>query len=136
MRLRPGNHSNTEHSSLMSRILRTLPMFALALIASVSYARHAGASSPKIIEVKAKRFTFTPGEITLKKDEPVVLRLSTEDVTHGLSLEQLQIDATIEPGKVSDVAITPRQTGRFIAACNHFCGAGHRNMHLVVNVLE
>lgn len=111
-------------------------MFALALIASVSYARHAGASSPKIIELKAKRFTFTPGEITLKKDEPVVLRLSTEDVTHGLSLEQLQIDATIEPGKASDVAITPRQTGRFVAACNHFCGAGHRNMHLVVNVLE
>src|ERR1700746_111917 len=125
MRLRPGNHSNTEHSSLMSRILRTLPMFALAFIASVSYARHDDASSPKIIELKAKRFTFTPGEITLKKDEPVVLRLSTEDVTHGLSLKELQIDETIEPGKVSDVAITPRQTGKFVAACSHFCGAGH-----------
>jgi cytochrome c oxidase subunit II len=111
-------------------------MFALALITSVSYAGHAGASSPKIIELKAKRFTFTPSEITLKKDEPVVLRLSTEDVTHGLSLEELQIDATIEPGKASDVAITPMHTGKFVAACNHFCGAGHRNMRLVINVVE
>jgi cytochrome c oxidase subunit II len=121
---------------MKSRILKILPMFALALLAGVSYARHDDASSPKIIELKAKRFTFTPGEITLKKDEPVVLRLSTEDVTHGLSLEQLQIDATIEPGKISDVAITPRQTGKFVAACNHFCGAGHRNMRLAINVVE
>ena len=111
-------------------------MFTLALIASVSYARHDDAPPPKIIELKAKRFTFTPGEITLKKGEPVVLRLSTEDVTHGLSLKELEIDATIEPGKVSDVAITPKQTGKLVGACNHFCGAGHRNMRLVVNVVE
>jgi cytochrome c oxidase subunit 2 len=111
-------------------------MFALALIASVSYARHDDGPPPKIIDLKAKRFTFTPGEITLKKGEPVVLRLSTEDVTHGLSLKELEIDATIEPGKVSDVAITPKQTGKLVAACNHFCGAGHRNMRLVVNVVE
>jgi cytochrome c oxidase subunit 2 len=111
-------------------------MFILALLTSASFARHDDAASPKIIEVKAKRFAFTPGEITLKKGEPVVLRLSTEDITHGLALKELNIKALIEPGKISEVAITPEQTGSFVAACNHFCGAGHSNMHLRVNVVE
>lgn len=111
-------------------------MFALALIASVSYARHDDAPPPKIIELKAKRFMFTPGEITLKKGEPVVLRITSGDVTHGLALKELNIKALIEPGKISEVGITPEQIGSFVAACNHFCGAGHSNMHLKINVVE
>ena len=121
---------------MKSRVLKIAPLLALALLASASFARHGDAASPKVIELKAKRFTFTPGEITLKKGEPVVLRLSTEDVTHGLYLKQLSINAVIEPGKVSDVSITPQQTGNFVAKCNHFCGSGHGGMHLVVNVVE
>ena len=119
-----------------SRILKTVPVCARALVTSASFARYDDAVSPKIIEIRAKRFAFTPGEITLKKNEPVVLRLSTEDVTHGLSLKELDIKTTIEPGKVSDIAITPRQVGRFVAACSHYCGAGHSSMHMVVNVIE
>ena len=121
---------------MKSQVLRVLPLLTLALLANVSHARHDETASPKVIELQAKRFEFVPGEITLKKDEPVVLRLSTADVTHGLSLKQLNIKATIEPGKVSEVAITPRQVGKFVAACDHFCGAGHGSMHLVVNVVE
>jgi cytochrome c oxidase subunit 2 len=70
-------------------------MLVLALLTSASFARHEDAGSPKIIELKAKRFAFTPGEITLKKGEPVVLRLSTEDVTHGLALKELNIKVLI-----------------------------------------
>jgi cytochrome c oxidase subunit 2 len=121
---------------MKSRTGKILFLLALALLASASFARHDAAASPQVIELKAKRFAFTPGEITLKKGEPVVLRLSTEDVTHGLSLKELRINAVIEPGKVSDVSITPQQTGNFVAKCNHFCGSGHSNMHLVVNVVE
>jgi cytochrome c oxidase subunit 2 len=121
---------------MKSRVLKIVPLLALALLASASFARHDDASSPKIIELKAKRFTFTPGEITLKKGEPVVLRLTTEDVTHGLALKELGIKAVIEPGKASDVTITPQQTGNFVAKCDHFCGSGHSSMHLAVNVVE
>lgn len=121
---------------MKSRIAKVVPLLALALLSSASFARHDAEAAPKVIELKAKRFAFAPGEITLKKGEPVVLRLSTEDVTHGLYLKQLKIDADIEPGKVSDVVITPQQAGKFVAICDHFCGAGHGNMHLIVNVVE
>ena len=118
-----------------SRLKKILPLLALALLASASFARHDDAA-PTVIELKAKRFAFTPGEITLKKGEPTVLRLTTEDVTHGLYLKPLKLDALIEPGKTTDVTVTPQQTGKFVAICDHFCGAGHGNMHLVVNVVE
>ncbi|HWH58356.1 MAG TPA: cupredoxin domain-containing protein [Terriglobales bacterium] len=115
---------------------KILPIIALTILASASFARHDDQTSPRVIEIKAKRFAFEPSELTLKKGEPVVLRLSTEDVTHGLYLKPLKIDADIEPGKVSEVKITPDQVGKFVAICDHFCGAGHGNMHMVVNVVE
>ncbi len=92
------------------------------------------ADDPKVIEIVAKRFQFTPNQITLKKDEPVVLRLRTEDVTHGFYMKKLGINATIEPGKSTDVPITPHEVGKFVTICDHFCGSGHGNMHMTMVV--
>jgi cytochrome c oxidase subunit II len=118
------------------RTWKCVGLLSLALLTSASFARRDDATPAQVIELKAKRFAFSPGEITLKKGEPALLRLSTEDVTHGIYLKQLKIDADIQPGKVSEVSVTPQQTGKFVAICDHFCGAGHGNMHLIVNVVE
>jgi cytochrome c oxidase subunit II len=118
------------------KVWKCAGLLALALLASSSFARHDDAAPAQVIELKAKRFAFAPGEITLKKGQPVLLRISTDDVTHGLYLKQLKIDALIDPGKVSEVSVTPQQTGKFVAICDHFCGSGHGNMHLIVNVVE
>jgi cytochrome c oxidase subunit 2 len=109
----------------------------LAVPASAARAAEAGAAAaPRIVEIAAKRFEFTPKEITLKKGETVTLRIHSEDVTHGLFSKKLKIDADIVPGKVLDVTITPTEAGTFTAICNHFCGAGHGNMKLKVVVEE
>jgi heme/copper-type cytochrome/quinol oxidase subunit 2 len=42
-------------------------------------------TAPQRIEITAKRFAFEPGEITLKKGQPVVLVLKSADVAHGHS---------------------------------------------------
>jgi hypothetical protein len=55
---------------------------------------------------------------------------SSYSLTHGLYLKPLGIDAEIEPGKTTEVTFTPRVPGRFRAICDHFCGAGHGNMHM------
>jgi cytochrome c oxidase subunit II len=93
-------------------------------------ARAASAHEPKVIELTAKRFDFSPSEVRLKKGEPVTLRLVSADVTHGLYMKALGIDAEIAPGKTNEVTFTPQQAGRFTAICDHFCGAGHGNMHM------
>lgn len=91
---------------------------------------------PQVIEVKAKKFEFTPSTITLKAGQPVVLRLTTEDRTHGFFLKPLHIDADIEPGKATDVAVTPDAAGEYVVICDHYCGIGHGNMKLTLNVVQ
>jgi cytochrome c oxidase subunit II len=116
------------------RLTAAAAVAALALVAALPRARPVRAAEPALIEIVAHRFQFTPSEITLRKDEPVILRLQSQDVTHGFFLRQLGIDTTIEPGKQTEVAITPHQAGRFTAICHHFCGAGHGNMHMTIVV--
>ena len=105
-----------------------------ALLALASPGHPTRADDPKVIEIVAKRFQFTPSEVTLKKDEPVILRLRTEDVTHGFYMKKLGIDATVEPGKATDVALTPHDAGTYVTICDHFCGAGHGNMKMTLVV--
>ena len=97
---------------------------------------HLRAEGPKVIEITAKRFAFTPNEITLKKGETVKLRIVSEDVTHGLYLKPLKIDADLEPGKTTEITVTPQTAGKFTAICDHFCGVNHGNMKMTIVVEE
>jgi cytochrome c oxidase subunit 2 len=89
---------------------------------------------PRTVEITAKRFEFVPSTITLRKGETVRLHVTSADVTHGLFLRPLKIDAELVPGVSEDVIVTPQQAGTFTAICHHFCGAGHGNMKLTVIV--
>ena len=89
-----------------------------------------------VVAISAKKFEFTPKEITLKKGEPVTLRVTSEDRDHGFLQEDFGIDLDVQPGKVSEITITPQTAGRFVAICDDFCGSGHGNMKMVINVVE
>ncbi|SRR5713101_3486399 len=104
---------------------------------TVSLVRKANASEePRLIEIKAKKFEFSPSEITLKKGEPVILRLTSEDRTHGFLLKPLQIDTDITPGGATDIAVTPEADGDYTVICDHYCGTGHGNMKMKLTVVE
>lgn len=91
-------------------------------------------SGPRVIEITAKRFGFSPNQITVKKGETVILRLTSEDVTHGFFTRAFRIDEDIEPGKATDVTVTPQTAGTFPIICDHFCGANHGNMNMTLVV--
>lgn len=93
-------------------------------------------AGPRVIEIKARKFEFTPSEITLKKGEPVILRLSSEDRKHGFFLRPLKIDADIVPGQTTDIAVTPDTAGDYTIICDHYCGTGHGNMKMTMTVNE
>jgi cytochrome c oxidase subunit 2 len=92
--------------------------------------------TPRKIEVVAKKFSYEPAEVTVKKGEPVVLELTTTDVAHGLKFKELNLNAKIEKGKTSELAFTPNQVGDFIGHCSVFCGSGHGSMTLKLHVTE
>ena len=105
-----------------------------ALLLTALAATLAWAEPAKVIDVAAKRFQFTPAELTVKVGQPVTLRVTSADVTHGFYQKELGIDAEIAPGRTTEVHFTPARAGRFTVICDHFCGSGHGNMHLVVVV--
>ena len=92
--------------------------------------------APKRIEVSVKKFAYMPSEITLKKGEPVVLVLTSEDVTHGLKFKELNLNTKVEKGKPSELAFTPDKVGDFVGHCSVFCGSGHGSMALTLHVTE
>ncbi len=92
--------------------------------------------NPKVIEISAKKFEFSPSQITLKKGEPVILRLSSSDRVHGFMSKPLKIDTDIPADKSEDVTVTPDTAGDFTVICDHYCGTGHGNMKMKVTVVE
>jgi cytochrome c oxidase subunit 2 len=92
--------------------------------------------APQRIQITAKRFDFTPGDITLKKGVPVVLVLTSEDVAHGLKFKDLNVDVKAKKGQTGEVAFTPDKVGTFVGQCSVFCGSGHGHMKMTLHVTE
>jgi cytochrome c oxidase subunit II len=108
---------------------------ALAVVAPKTGLVHAS-DNPKVIEISAKKFEFTPSQITLKKGETVTLRLSSSDRVHGFMSKPLKIDTDIPNDTTKDIAVTPDTAGDFTIICDHYCGTGHGNMKMKVTVVE
>ncbi len=125
------------------RKLRRFAIVALGAIAAGSFpgianrcgSAHA-AEQAQVIEIKAKKYEFSPSEITLKKGEPVILRLTSEDRTHGFFIKPLKIDTDIKPGQATDITVTPDAAGEYVVICDHYCGTGHGNMKLKLTVVQ
>ncbi len=83
----------------------------------------------KVIRITAKRFNYTPGEVTLKKGVPVILEFRSEDILMGFTLPDFNVREDIVPGKVTRLRLTPDKTGSFVFLCDVFCGSGHEEMN-------
>jgi cytochrome c oxidase subunit 2 len=89
----------------------------------------------KVIKITAKRFTFAPRNITLKKDVPVVFEFRTLDVFMGFNVPDFDVRADIIPEKVARLRLVPDKTGTFTFLCDVFCGDGHEKMDGQLTVL-
>jgi cytochrome c oxidase subunit 2 len=125
---------------LMNRKKRALITGALLTSALLSglviYIKANALPAERVIHITAKKFEFSPDSITLKKGEPVVFEISSEDRKHGFNLRAFGIRSDVLPGKVSRVRFTPDKTGKFTFSCDVFCGEGHEEMTGTVVVTE
>lgn len=81
-----------------------------------------------VIRITAKKFEYSPREITLKKGVPVVIELTSLDRVHGFNLPDFKTRADVIPGMVTRVRIVPDKAGTFDFFCDVFCGDGHEEM--------
>jgi cytochrome c oxidase subunit 2 len=110
---------------------------ALGLVSIATYvAAQPAQPKEKVIRIEAKRFDYTPGELTLKKGEPVILELTSLDVLMGFNLPDFNLRADIVPGKVTRVRFVPEKAGSFTFLCDIFCGSKHEEMNGRLTVIE
>src|SRR6266576_1823282 len=103
---------------LMYRKKRVLIGGALFMSAAIIsglalYVRVNALPSEREIHIAAKKFDFTPDTITLKKGEPVVLVISSEDRKHGFNLRAFGVRTDVNPGGSARIRLTPDKTGKF-----------------------
>ena len=102
----------------------------------LSYVAVHAAPRAKVIKISAKRFDYTPGNLTLKKGQPVVFELASRDVMMGFNAPDLHVRGDMVPGKVTRVQVVPDKTGTFTFFCDIFCGTGHEEMHGSITVVD
>ncbi len=118
---------------------RAMQMFVFAgvlMIAALSGPLAWAHDEPQRIEITAHRFAFNPGEITVKKGQPVILVIKSADVAHGLRFHDLNINIKVGAGGTAEVQFTPDKTGDFVGHCSVFCGSGHGSMTFKVHVVD
>ena len=94
------------------------------------------AENEQVIKITAKRFEYSPKEITVKKGVPVVLEFTSLDRLHGFVCPGLGIRTDIRPGKANTLRFTPDKAGSFPFHCDNFCGSGHEGMRGTIIVGE
>jgi cytochrome c oxidase subunit 2 len=109
-----------------------LVVFVAVFFTSSSMAQEA----KQVIKVSAKKFEYSPSQITVKKGVPVVLELTSLDRLHGFDCPGLGIRADINPGKTTTLEFTPTTAGTFPFHCDNFCGTGHDKMKGTIIVTE
>lgn len=113
--------------------MKRIALIVTALL-SITLLSLAQETAPRVVEISAKKFEFTPKQITLKRGERVTIRVVSTDRAHGFLVKPLGLDLDADVGKPGEKTITPDTAGTFPAICDHYCGSGHGNMKMTVIV--
>lgn len=110
----------------------------IALPVGITAARVAGAGVPPgIIDITLHTFEDGgfPPEVVVEAGQPVRLRLTSADVTHGFVIADLGVDAgVIHPGKFTEVEFTPQKPGRYAYVCSIRCSPSHSKIRGILVV--
>jgi len=77
------------------------------------------------IEMTAKQWEFSKDVIVVKKDQTILLKITSLDVPHGLYIEDYDLAVFIPPGETVELKFNAEIEGEFEFYCNVFCGEGH-----------
>jgi cytochrome c oxidase subunit II len=107
----------------------------LLLGAAMIGLRAAAQPEEQVIKMLARRFTYTPNKLSLKRGVPVILELTSADVLMGFNAPDFDVRADIIPGQTARVRLVPDKVGTFTFLCDIFCGSGHETMSGTITVV-
>lgn len=104
----------------MGRSGRLRALFAFTASAAALWAALAAATpsaDEDAVEVVASRSGFRPGSLRARKGETVRLLLRTSDEEHCFAIDAFRIEKRIQPGKTTNLDLTPDKLGTFDYYC-------------------
>jgi cytochrome c oxidase subunit 2 len=87
------------------------------------------------ITLTAKRYDFTPNQITVNNGDFVRLIITNQDVNHGIAIPEFGVNEFLAAGKTTNVEFTAVNSGTFNFGCSVNCGSGHHGMSGTLVVL-
>ena len=66
--------------------------------------------------------------LTVPVGRPIIVQLTSRDVVHSFTLNEMRVRQDATPGLVVRTWFTPTTTGRWEIACSELCGLGHYRM--------
>ncbi|HEY7168582.1 MAG TPA: cupredoxin domain-containing protein [Candidatus Binatia bacterium] len=120
----------------LTKLAAVVLCMTTAVALGSSYLRAGTETTDRVIKITAHKFAYEPDRIELKRGEPVVLELTSKDVTHGFNISDLGLRADLDPGETVRLRIVPEKTGTFEFHCDNFCGVDHESMSATITVTE
>ena len=111
-----------------------LPIFLFLVVAHFTSGYIMADEKETMIQITAKKFEYSPKDIKVKKDVPVVLEFTSLDRLHGFNCPGLGIRSDILPGTTTQLRFIPKKVGTFSFHCDNFCGIGHEGMTGTITV--
>ena len=85
------------------------------------------ASSPQLVEVIAKDFSFVPAKLRGSVGVPIEITLkNTGQVSHTFTVDEFNVDTEIAAGEETTVTVVPPNPGEFNYYCRFHEGRGMR----------
>jgi cytochrome c oxidase subunit 2 len=77
----------------------------------------------------------TVTEMVLPVDQPIRLEMMSTDVLHSFWVPEFRVKQDLVPGTVTELRITPTDTGNYATRCAEICGTLHSTMVADVTVV-
>lgn len=74
--------------------------------------------------------------LMLPANRTAVIQLTSRDVIHSFTLNEMRVKQDANPGMTARVWFTPIQTGDWEIACSQLCGLGHYRMRGEYHIVE
>ena len=108
---------------------RSACLAALSLLAAGFTMKSTAQTPPEqVLQLTARRFFYTPKELSVKAGMAVRLEITSVDFFHGFFIPDLKIRTDLPPGQITVVRFTAPTPGTLPFLCDNFCGDGHEQM--------
>jgi mono/diheme cytochrome c family protein/plastocyanin len=113
-------------------------MIIMGILAVISIPALHWVQNPQVLVLHARMAEdggWTPGNLTVAVGEPLHLKLTSDDVTHGFAVGQIDLPAVdIIPGEMTDITLVFTKPGKYTFYCTRWCSVNHWRMRGTIEV--